>query len=245
MFSPLRKKRQEQVSSKFTGRYFIYAISEIALVVVGILIALWINNWNEAKKLRKVEIDLLEGIKNDLYQDTLDINSNIRAYERSIEVGEEVLDHLINKKPDNNSFVFRLLSISSGDLVINFRRARFDEAKTKGLAIISNPELRASISQLYEFDYQLLGQAENSLEPFDSYKNLQPFVTPYVGLNAQGPNISKENYRKLLNDEVLNFKIASSIGSIKTLLQQLYQPTKEKLFNLVSEIEAELDHLKN
>ncbi len=245
MFSPFRKKRQELLPKNGTGRYLFYAISEIALVVVGILVALWINNWSESNKLKKVEIDLLEGIKNDLYQDTLDINSNMTSYKKTIEVGQEVLDHLINKKPDTTDFVFKLLSISSGDLVINFRRARFEEAKTRGLAIISNKTLRASISQLYEFDYPLLTQAENILEPFDSYKLLQPFVTPYVGLNANGPNISKENYQKLLRDEILNFKIAASIGLTRTLSLQLYEPTRKKLLNLVKAIEEELKILQN
>ena len=47
-----------------TGKYFKYAIGEIILVVIGILIALSINNWNEDRKNKIKEYVYLEGIKN-------------------------------------------------------------------------------------------------------------------------------------------------------------------------------------
>ncbi|MBT8324660.1 MAG: hypothetical protein KJO96_05115 [Winogradskyella sp.] len=43
------------MSENKTGKYFKYAIGEIILVVIGILIALQINNWNESNKLKKEE----------------------------------------------------------------------------------------------------------------------------------------------------------------------------------------------
>ncbi len=49
-----------------TGKYFKYAIGEIVLVVIGILIALQINNWNELKKDRRNETVFLQGILNDI-----------------------------------------------------------------------------------------------------------------------------------------------------------------------------------
>ncbi|WP_424286426.1 DUF6090 family protein, partial [Eudoraea sp.] len=49
-----------------TGKYFKYAIGEIVLVVIGILIALQINNWNESSKQRIEEVRLLEKVSIDL-----------------------------------------------------------------------------------------------------------------------------------------------------------------------------------
>ena len=43
-----------------TGKYFKYAIGEIVLVVIGILIALQINNWNENRKLKLIEKAVIE-----------------------------------------------------------------------------------------------------------------------------------------------------------------------------------------
>ncbi len=49
-----------------TGKYFKYAIGEIVLVVIGILIALSINNWNEGKKAKEKEKQVLTEIISDL-----------------------------------------------------------------------------------------------------------------------------------------------------------------------------------
>ena len=52
-----------------TSRYFKYAIGEIILVVIGILIALQINNWNEKRKESKQEIAILKSLQSNLKSD--------------------------------------------------------------------------------------------------------------------------------------------------------------------------------
>ena len=49
-----------------TGKYFKYAIGEIVLVVIGILIALSINNWNEQRKTNRTEYEILQNLLRDL-----------------------------------------------------------------------------------------------------------------------------------------------------------------------------------
>ena len=77
MIKFFRKIRQNLLSEGKTGRYFKYAIGEIILVVIGILIALQINNWNESNKLKKEETLYLKRLKTDLEKDTLYYNNNI------------------------------------------------------------------------------------------------------------------------------------------------------------------------
>ena len=62
-----------------TGKYLKYAIGEIILVVIGILIALQINNWNELKKERAVEVNYLKNLKADLLLE-LDNNEGFSLY---------------------------------------------------------------------------------------------------------------------------------------------------------------------
>ena len=58
-----------------TGKYFKYAIGEIVLVVIGILIALQINNWNENRKIDKVRQDYYGQLLEDLNKRELAIES--------------------------------------------------------------------------------------------------------------------------------------------------------------------------
>ena len=64
-----------------TGKYLKYAIGEIVLVVIGILIALQINNWNEQRKARISERALYRRILNDLEADEKRIINHIDYYQ--------------------------------------------------------------------------------------------------------------------------------------------------------------------
>ena len=60
MIKFFRKIRQKTLSEGKTGKYLKYAFGEIIIVVVGILIALQINNWNEHRKIKNAEIEILK-----------------------------------------------------------------------------------------------------------------------------------------------------------------------------------------
>ena len=70
------------MSENKTGKYLKYAIGEIVLVVVGILIALSINNWNSEKKLAIKELNLIEELKSNL-------QTNIENLEKDIEIQKQ------------------------------------------------------------------------------------------------------------------------------------------------------------
>ena len=69
MIKFFRKIRQRLLTENKFSKYLIYAIGEIILVVIGILIALSINNWNESRKENKISQEYLAGIASDLKKD--------------------------------------------------------------------------------------------------------------------------------------------------------------------------------
>ena len=74
MIKLFRKIRQDLLSEGKTAKYLLYAIGEIVLIVIGILIALSINNWNQSLKQNIAENEFLQGIKTDLKKDKEYIN---------------------------------------------------------------------------------------------------------------------------------------------------------------------------
>jgi len=66
MIKFFRKIRYDLMEKNKTGKYLKYAIGEIILVVIGILIALQINNWNEHRKIKNAEIQILHNLKTEL-----------------------------------------------------------------------------------------------------------------------------------------------------------------------------------
>lgn len=96
MITLFRRIRQKLIASGSVTKYLLYAIGEILLVVVGILIALQVNDWNEEKKARIEERVLLENLKNDFeirYNELVEF-SEIRNLALS---GIDTLAVMINK----------------------------------------------------------------------------------------------------------------------------------------------------
>ena len=80
MIKFFRKIRQNLLMENKTGKYFKYAIGEIILVVIGILIALQINNWNENQKLEKTTEDYYTQLLDDLNNDIISTQSIIKEF---------------------------------------------------------------------------------------------------------------------------------------------------------------------
>ena len=85
MIKFFRKIRQNLLMENKTLKYFKYAIGEIVLVVIGILIALQINNWNEQQKNNKKRIDYQRSLINDINKDIASIDNLLIYIEESIE----------------------------------------------------------------------------------------------------------------------------------------------------------------
>tara|TARA_R110001592_G_scaffold107811_2_gene301605 strand:+ start:328 stop:1080 length:753 start_codon:yes stop_codon:yes gene_type:complete len=83
MIKFFRKIRQKMLTENKFSKYLIYAIGEIILVVIGIMIALSINNWNESKKEQNILNASLNSVKLNLQEDIENLNSQIN-YNKSV-----------------------------------------------------------------------------------------------------------------------------------------------------------------
>ena len=97
MIKFFRKIRQNLLEENKTGKYFKYAIGEIILVIIGILIALSINNWNENNKLDGLKHLYYQQLLIDLNKDKEYLNNKINLYNSRIENYQNYLDSY--KKP--------------------------------------------------------------------------------------------------------------------------------------------------
>jgi hypothetical protein len=104
-----RKIRQTMLLENKTGTYFKYAFGEIVLVVIGILIALQINNWNEEKKERSKELAFLKEINLDFKSNKEQLDSIISYNKVSLHAGERLseimrlFDHQNPQRNETNS----------------------------------------------------------------------------------------------------------------------------------------------
>ena len=91
MIKFFRKIRQNLLSEGKTGKYLKYAIGEIILVVIGILIALSINNWNENQKLQKSKTEYYKQLLVEINLDIKKLEPKLNRIEQSIKTYDAYL----------------------------------------------------------------------------------------------------------------------------------------------------------
>ncbi len=190
MIKFFRHIRYNLMEQNKTGKYLKYAIGEIILVVIGILIALQINNWNEARKLRVEEISHLLEVKSNL-EVTLNSFKNDTLFNlKTIQQLRRIEHYIAEDLPYNPE-----LNVAFG-LIGNWASpypivTAYTTLKTKGLDIISNSALRNKIASFYEFELVLLTNDYDKGE-WALLQAFNPFIYEHVrSKNSQqdaGPN---------------------------------------------------------
>ncbi|OZV70117.1 DUF6090 family protein [Winogradskyella aurantia] len=190
------------MSENKTGKYFKYAIGEIVLVVVGILIALGINNWNENRKLRLAELETLSEIQVALNQDISVLSINLKSLENKILHSREVILHIENKLPYDKKLDSLFMDVYYHRGYKTFNNSGFELLKERGFDIVQNTELRKRITKHYTTELadingilsriEQLGliQAENIYDNFKITKISEGF----------GGLMIAYDYKHLLND---------------------------------------------
>ena len=155
MIKLFRKIRQNLIMENKTSKYFKYAIGEIILVVIGILIALQINNWNQERKENKQERFILHKLQNEINSDVININNQIIVNSDNLSDFKTAANILVNIE-DGDITLFRdkisnILNISG----FNQNETTFSNLISTGkIELIKNQTLLDSIILYYNSDYQ-------------------------------------------------------------------------------------------
>jgi hypothetical protein len=201
-----RQIRQRLLTENRFSKYLLYAVGEILLVVIGILIALQLDNWNEARRERMQADVFREKLVRDIIQDTLKINvtlknrkrihKNIRSYFEFFDAGGQTPEILIDSArhvrwslfrylPQNYTFQDMQATGSTSLLSENERESLIDLANTQGFLVqVIDKQIEEFLEEIHKRDAYL------------------------------GDHISKTNFFETLNTSL------SAEESIKGLLHQ-------------------------
>ncbi len=129
--------------------YLLYAIGEIVLVVVGILIALQINIANENRKSRNIEKTYLENIKSDLAQNLISLQSFAAERVKSIQATDSILTYFNNEKTLDLVAFHRQCVIVMVWLPTVQHDNTYQELLNSGnLSVISNKEIKEYLQNI-------------------------------------------------------------------------------------------------
>jgi len=143
-----RRIRKQLAESNRPIQYFRYAIGEIFLVMIGILLALQVNNWNEKRHQRQKEKKILIELKRDLVSNDTILQHEIKNQQIIIEEITKTIEHLKKKKPYNDTIGIYLGRMSWIER-IQFVSSAYESLKSVGIDIISSDSLRSDIANLF------------------------------------------------------------------------------------------------
>jgi hypothetical protein len=241
MIKFFRRIRQQLLKERRFSKYFFYAIGEIFLVVVGILIAVSINNWNENRKKDKEEISLLVDIKKNLETMLVDFDIDIQSNAGDIVEYEKLAYYIENDLPYAYELdsVFGILTFWDSPFIT---ATAYNTLQSKGLDIIKNETLKKDIIELYEVNLKILTEdydhGEYSLQEGIS----EPFLAKHVRrLHKQSLRLARPNDFESLkkNDEFLN--ILSLIIRQRKRGIEIYEEAMILMNQLIDKIELEVD----
>ena len=164
MIKFFRKIRYNLIEKNKTGKYLKYAIGEIVLVVIGILIALSINNSNTINKQRKVEQEYLVSLQTEFKTNLKKINECLKENKERVSSVENMLGLFDNNVLDtisNNEMSNILFSVFGGEAVYYPSTGVLTDIISSGnLNLIQNEQLRQHLAS-FESALEFLTVAEN------------------------------------------------------------------------------------
>ncbi|MDT0554104.1 DUF6090 family protein [Urechidicola vernalis] len=149
MIKFFRKIRHQLLNEGKTSKYFKYAIGEIALVVIGILIALGINNWNQHRLDRQKAVGYLKSLAEDLKSDTIQYNINLKNYKTDFANNSVVLENDDYKLLEVDSIII----LVNGYWMLNRTADQtFVKIKNAGIIELLSPEIDKAVNDYYNLD---------------------------------------------------------------------------------------------
>ncbi|MGK0413274.1 MAG: hypothetical protein ACJA1B_001477 [Polaribacter sp.] len=150
MIEIFRNIRKNLLIENKTSKYFKYAIGEIILVVIGILIALQINNWNENQKTKTTEIYVLNEILNNLNEDGIILSEIVEQRQKAKTSVADMLNYLQTEDINKDILEKDMLRFLTFERYFPINNA-YEVLKSKGLQL-SNNKLTTQISRYYDYE---------------------------------------------------------------------------------------------
>jgi len=225
MIPIFRKNRKKMADNNKPFKYLRYAIGEIFLVVIGILIALQINNWNQKKTERKIEQDYISSLIEDAKTDLSNFKNTIALNEERINILDSLAlkcyNYNIKDKKDPELIIWYLRSLMRPDFVAQTDRTlsqlknsggmRLIQDKTKINAIITYEE---SFERLYNQQVWYEGGLKDLVDVGIPVLNYKYFPKP-------NKKFDKENFLKDARLLTTDNKLIIALGNRASIYNML------------------------
>ena len=223
------------IENKF-GKYLTYAIGEIILVVIGILIALSINTWNQNRLNRNKEYYYLSQLKVELKNQNQEVNKRLERVTSVMNIIDTLWSDLnkkgrFNPSAELNSNLNRLLSGTN----LKLYTTTFDELISTGqLTLISSDSLRTKVLLCYQ---EIKKSQENIQNNSDNvfYTEIFPVISSFINFDYP------QDMSSLVNQNYLSLKEQSRLAKAIYLNKAVFSAYKNMLMGIQEEASSTIE----
>tara|TARA_B100000745_G_C20052134_1_gene358843 strand:- start:79 stop:822 length:744 start_codon:yes stop_codon:yes gene_type:complete len=245
-----KKIKNLSIKSGNIKRYLLYALGEIILVVIGILIALQVNNRNLTAQKQDQEIKLLREVNEAFKSDTL----NLMYFSQRIQFNTEKVAALIEvleaDKPYHDSLDHYFAMVVT-PFMWGESNSAYKTLLSKGVDIISNDTIRNAIISIHTSLFETLKYLDNGV--YIKYPYIHEYCLKHfdrVGseqINADGQfsvgRMKPNNYERLKSDpEYLS--ILRTVKSQQEIFLTIIKSTQAQVKLTIASIENEIERRK-
>jgi uncharacterized membrane-anchored protein YhcB (DUF1043 family) len=229
-----RKIRQQLFTNNKFSKYLLYAMGEIVLVVIGILIALQINTWNNQKLLNKAEVKSYQNIKRQIIEDKTEL-TQVKGFNNYFKKSSELANKIIEAQDYNKADSLALMAMGLS-LYTDFHSSGhiYETLVNSGdIKLLKNSEIPSKLQKL-EMTYINV----NNLEDIHweiIINELSPLLRGVINYNTKKPVQPK----KLYDVEMQNYFIESIYLTIRK--DSVYTKALREIDTIITMIDNELN----
>jgi hypothetical protein len=256
MLKLFRNIRKNLLNQGKTTKYFKYAVGEIFLVVIGILIALQINNWNEENANHRKEVTYLKSLKNEMQSNLATLHKEEQRIVNFLK-SEQVLIAIMSSKEaidttsDRTIFNF-YKKIFNDPVVINVETGAINEIiSTGGIQYIKNDSIRKLVSswdtrparlKIQEAFLELTIQKIEDLIFNEQLINTRYLFSLHESFDTRlGRPTEAHSLKPLLSSEKFESHSLIHYGQCNVMVSRVYPAYEADLTTMIELINRELD----
>jgi len=231
-------------------RYSLYALGEVVLVVIGILIALKVNQWNESLVEQELEFKIIQELQSNLVHDLSELREDIELMEMVAKATHEIPQQIEAEKP-SKEFLYNAAKIRVAPH-FDPNKSGYGLLESNGIGILSNDALRNAISLLYERHYPYYRRYEQERMQFVTAhvmpETMKYFFMPFDfsdgGIDIHfSHSMTDTDYEKLQKDESF-IKLVSAVGFENSAVKSRAQRIERTVTALLLMLREEIDNKK-
>jgi hypothetical protein len=245
-----RKIRQTLIAENRISRYMMYATGEIFLVVIGILIALQVNNWNNDRVARQSEVKYLNNIILDLQKDLSGLDFLIEFRKTRIEGDKKLILQINGLAVDDITELTKNVVNTIMEERFTPNNNTYQELSNSGnLNIISNDSIKILLLQLEEeykinrfaIDHETWDYREYISKPVISHTNLDRIYPVFTGEKSiESQKISIDDFKKLFESKEFKNGLFIMMSTSAAFIP-IYENIRTKSKKIIDMIKTDLN----